>query len=151
MGQEVAELLLQGAPGADDDGEAEARENSLLVFRPSKQELTLRSSGPRVVRRSGFTLILPSYLTSWLSQGQTLRKGVAVDGARDGGAIARACRTSSGGCASTSCSPAPRARAERADPAAARARVRGARAASFLRKAFGEFDEGAGGSSAEAA
>ena len=53
------------------------------MFRPSEQELTWRSSGPHVVRHSGFSLTHASYLTSTLSQGQTLRKGVTIDCARD--------------------------------------------------------------------
>ena len=35
------------------------------------------------MNRSGFTLTHASYLTSTLSQGQTLRKGVTIDCARD--------------------------------------------------------------------
>ena len=53
------------------------------MFRPSEQEFTWQSSGPHVVRRSGFTLTHASYLTPTLSQGQTLRKGVTIDCARD--------------------------------------------------------------------
>eukprot|EP00959_Pyramimonas_sp_CCMP1952_P122388 2558751-Pyramimonas_sp.AAC.1 len=56
------------------------------MFRPSEQEFTWQSSGPRTVRRSGFTLIHASYLTSTLPQGQTLRKGVAFDCAKGEGA-----------------------------------------------------------------
>ena len=78
--QEVAELLRRGAEGADDDGQAEAR--SLLMFKPSEQELTRQSSGPRAARRSRFTLAHAPYLASALSQGQTLRKGVTVECAR---------------------------------------------------------------------
>ena len=53
------------------------------MFRPSEQEFAWQRSGPRAVRRSGFTLTHASYLTSTLSQGQTLRKGVTIDCARD--------------------------------------------------------------------
>ena len=53
------------------------------MFRPSEQEFTWQSSGTHTVRRSGFTLTHESYLTSTLSQGQTLRKGVTIDCARD--------------------------------------------------------------------
>ena len=53
------------------------------MFRPSEQEFTWRSSGPQVVRRSGFSMTHASYLPSTLSQGQTLRKGVTIDCARD--------------------------------------------------------------------
>ena len=80
---QVAEVLRQGAEGADDDGQAEARARSLLMFRPSEREFTWQSSGAHSVRRSGFTLTHASYLTSTLSQGQTLRKGVTIDCARD--------------------------------------------------------------------
>eukprot|EP00959_Pyramimonas_sp_CCMP1952_P417039 8737523-Pyramimonas_sp.AAC.1 len=53
------------------------------MFRPSEQELTWQSSGTHVMRRSGFTLTHAPYLTSTLLQGQTLRKGVTIDCARD--------------------------------------------------------------------
>eukprot|EP00959_Pyramimonas_sp_CCMP1952_P395066 8277383-Pyramimonas_sp.AAC.1 len=66
--KEVAEVLLQSAEGADDDGAAQARARSSLVFRPCEQELTRRSSGPRVARRSGFTPTHAPYLTSTLSR-----------------------------------------------------------------------------------
>eukprot|EP00959_Pyramimonas_sp_CCMP1952_P063098 1318893-Pyramimonas_sp.AAC.1 len=52
------------------------------MLRPSEKGLTLQSSGPHVLRRSGFTLPHASYLNSTLSQGQTLRKGVTIDCAR---------------------------------------------------------------------
>ncbi len=71
-------MLQQGADGAADAAEAEARARSFLMFRPSEQR-----SGAHAVRRSGFTLTHASYLTSTLSQGQTLRKGVTIDCARD--------------------------------------------------------------------
>ncbi len=82
--QEVAETLLQGVDDSDDDGQAEARARGLLLFRPSEQEFTWQSSGSsHAVRRSGFTMTHAYYITSTLSQGQTLRKGVTIDCARN--------------------------------------------------------------------
>ena len=74
--RELAGLLQQGAEGADDDGEAEARARSLLMFRPNEQEFTWQSTGPHVAPRSGFAPARAPRLTSALSRGLTLRKGV---------------------------------------------------------------------------
>ena len=49
------------------------------MLRPIEQEFTWQSSAPHVVRRSGFTVARAPYLTSTLSQGQTLRRGVIID------------------------------------------------------------------------
>eukprot|EP00959_Pyramimonas_sp_CCMP1952_P337919 7076544-Pyramimonas_sp.AAC.1 len=53
------------------------------MLRPSEQEVTWQSSGTNFVRRSGFNPARASCLTSTLPQGQTLRRGVTIDCARD--------------------------------------------------------------------
>ena len=105
---------------------------------------------PHVVRRSGFTLTHASYLTSTLSQGQTLRKGVTIDCARDEDAgrtgmspeqwwLHLYCMFSRATCMRNMLIMRPPSREvlERGPPAS-------------LRKALGEFDERAASSRAEA-
>ena len=58
------------------------RAQSLLLLDPVQTEFMWRSSETHTVKRTGFGLTHADFFTSTASQGQTLRRGVTIDCAR---------------------------------------------------------------------